>query len=364
VRHLKDQRETLLQPETRIVTEDHIRSAVSVMSNIPLERLTAEDKQSALRLHEILGREVIGQKQAIATVSRYIRRGRTRLNDPKRPTGVILLLGPTGVGKTLLARRVAVHMSGSEDQLIALDMSEYMERHSGARLIGSPPGYLGYEDQKTLVEQVRRHPYAVVLFDEIEKAHPQVWNILLQILEEGRLTDGQGRTASFRDAFILMTSNVGYEHFRKRSLGFNPNPDAAKEAVTDAVKKEFRPEFLNRIDDIIIFESLTREDCRQILDLEVERIRQRTKYTTLTLSQPLKEKILKEGFSDEYGARQLKRTLELFLTDPISDALLRQEIAGTGDILADYYAENGVVIREAGPEPRKTAAREPVPAGV
>jgi ATP-dependent Clp protease ATP-binding subunit ClpC len=161
-----------------------------------------------------------------------------------------------------------------------------------------------------------------------------------------------------------MTSNVGYEHFRKRSLGFNPNPDAAKEAVTDAVKKEFRPEFLNRIDDIIVFESLTREDCRQILDLEVEKIRQRTKYTTLSLSQPLKEKILREGFSDEYGARQLKRTLEHLLTDPISDALLRQEIAGTGDILADYYAENGVVIREAGPEPRKTAAREPVPAGV
>jgi ATP-dependent Clp protease ATP-binding subunit ClpA len=255
-------------------------------------------------------------------------------------------------------------MSGSEDQLIALDMSEYMERHSGARLIGSPPGYLGYEDQKTLVEQVRRHPYAVVLFDEIEKAHPQVWNILLQILEEGRLTDGQGRTASFRDTFILMTSNVGYEHFRKRSLGFNPNPDAAKEAVTDAVKKEFRPEFLNRIDDIIIFESLTREDCRQIIDLEVEKIRQRTKYTTLTLSQPLKEKILEEGFSDEYGARQLKRSLELLLTDPISDALLRQEIAGAGDLLADCDAGNGVVIREAGPEPKKSPAGEPVPAGV
>jgi ATP-dependent Clp protease ATP-binding subunit ClpA len=255
-------------------------------------------------------------------------------------------------------------MSGSEDQLIALDMSEYMERHSVARLIGSPPGYLGYEDQKTLVEQVRRHPYAVVLFDEIEKAHPQVWNILLQILEEGRLTDGQGRTASFRDTFILMTSNVGYEHFRKRSLGFNPNPDAAKEAVTDAVKKEFRPEFLNRIDDIIIFESLTREDCRQIIDLEVEKIRQRTKYTTLTLSQPLKEKILEEGFSDEYGARQLKRSLELLLTDPISDALLRQEIAGAGDLLADCDAGNGVVIREAGPEPKKSPAGEPVPAGV
>ncbi len=352
------------QSGTCIVTEDHIRHAVSIMSNIPLGRLTAEDKRSALRLDEILGREVVGQKQAVETVCRYIRRGRTRLKDPKRPTGVLLLLGPTGVGKTLLAKRVAVHMNGSEDQLIALDMSEYIERHSIARLLGSPPGYVGYEDQKTLVERVRRHPYAVVLFDEIEKAHQQVWNVLLQILEEGRLTDGQGRTASFRDAFILMTSNVGYEHFRRKSLGFNPRPDAAREAIMDAVKKEFRPEFLNRIDDIVVFDSLTQNDCWRIADLEVEKIRRRTKYTTLTLSPRLKEKILQEGFSEEYGARQLKRTLELLVADPISDALLREEITGTGEIVADYDSGSGVVVHETKTGLRKTAAPELAPAGV
>ena len=210
VRQLKAQRNKLLrqQTEPRLVTEDQVCGAVSVISRIPLERLTAEDKRSALRVQDKLGREIIGQRPAIASVTRYIRRSRTRLNDPRKPLGAVLLLGPTGVGKTLLAKRAAVHMSGSEECLIALDMSEYMERHSVARLIGAPPGYKGYEDQKTLVERVRRQPYAVVLFDEIEKAHHQVWNVLLQILEEGRLTDGQGRTASFRDTLVLLTSST------------------------------------------------------------------------------------------------------------------------------------------------------------
>jgi ATP-dependent Clp protease ATP-binding subunit ClpA len=241
-------------------------------------------------------------------------------------------------------------------------MSEYMERHSVARLIGAPPGYKGYEDQKTLVERVRRQPYAVVLFDEIEKAHHQVWNVLLQILEEGRLTDGQGRTASFRDTLVLLTSNIGYEHFRRKSIGFNQTVDATKDAVLEAAKKEFRPEFLNRLDDIVIFDPLTLEDCRQIIDLEVGKIRQRTKYTAVGLSQALREKILRDGFSEEYGARPLKRTLERLVTDPISDALLREEITDTGEILATYTESNGVVIRHSGSETQRAEQSTAVPA--
>lgn len=364
VRQLKAQRNKLLrqQTEPRLVTEDQVCGAVSVISRIPLERLTAEDKRSALRVQDKLGREIIGQRPAIASVTRYIRRSRTRLNDPRKPLGAVLLLGPTGVGKTLLAKRAAVHMSGSEECLIALDMSEYMERHSVARLIGAPPGYKGYEDQKTLVERVRRQPYAVVLFDEIEKAHHQVWNVLLQILEEGRLTDGQGRTASFRDTLVLLTSNIGYEHFRRKSIGFNQTVDATKDAVLEAAKKEFRPEFLNRLDDIVIFDPLTLEDCRQIIDLEVGKIRQRTKYTAVGLSQALSEKILRDGFSEEYGARPLKRTLERLVTDPISDALLREEIADTGEILATYTESNGVVIRHSGSETQRAEQSTAVPA--
>ncbi len=355
VRQLKTQRNKLLrqQTEPRLVTEDHVRGAISVISRIPLERLTTGDKQSALLVQEELGREIIGQKHAIASVSRYIRRSRTRLNDPRKPLGTVLLLGPTGVGKTLLAKRAAVHMSGSEDDLIVLDMSEYMERHSVARLVGAPPGYKGYEDQKTLVERVRRQPYAVVLFDEIEKAHHQVWNVLLQILEEGRLTDGQGRTANFRNTLVLLTSNIGCDHFRRKGIGFNQAVDATKDAVLDAAKKEFRPEFLNRLDDIVIFDLLTREDSRQIIDLEIEKIRRRTNYTALTLSPSLREKLLKDGFSADYGARPLKRTLECLVTDPISDALLREEIADTGEILATYTETDGVVVRRSEPDARQ-----------
>lgn len=338
-------------PPIRSVTEDDVREAVSLISRVPLERLTAEDKRSALRVQDELSREIIGQPVAIATAARYLRRSRTRLTDPRKPLGILLLLGPTGVGKTLLAKRLAVRMTGSEEGLTALDMSEYMERHSTARLIGSPPGYVGYGDQQTLVERVRRQPYGVVLFDEIEKAHHQVWNLLLQILEEGRLTDGQGRSASFRDTLVCLTSNLGYEHTRRTSIGFHPTPESAKEAVLAAVKKEFRPELLNRIDDIIVFDALTPEDCRHILDREIEVIRQRTKYSALILSPRLREKVLQEGFSEEYGARPLKRTLEQLLTDPLSDALLREEITDTGEVWATYNETTGVVIRQSKQHP-------------
>ncbi len=343
IRRLKSDRERLVREQQgpRIVNEDHIRAAISAMSGIPLERLTAEDKREALLLDENLSRQIIGQRKAIEAVTRYIRRSRTQLNDPKRPLGSFLLLGPTGVGKSLLAKTVAAHLCGWEDGIIQLDMSEYMESHSVSRLIGAPPGYRGYRDQKTLVERVRRNPYAVVLFDEIEKAHPLVWNALLQVLEEGRLTDGQGRQASFRNTLILLTSNIGYDQFKRSSIGFNQNQTSTQEAVMAAVKKEFRPEFLNRIDEIVIFDSLTTEDCRKILGLEIAKVKLRTQYASILLSEGLQEKLLQDGFSEEYGGRHLKKTVEKLITDPISDALLREEIGGTGEIMLDY--KDGVI---------------------
>jgi len=338
IRQLKTDREHLVseQQGPRIVNENHIRAAISAMSGIPLEKLTAEDKREVLLLNENLSRQIIGQRRAIEAVTRYIRRSRTRLNDPKRPLGSLLLLGPTGVGKTLLAKTVAAHICGSAEGIIQLDMSEYMESHSVSRLIGAPPGYRGYADQKTLVERVRRNPYAVILFDEIEKADPMVWNALLQILEEGRLTDGQGRQASFRNTLILLTSNIGYDQFKRSSIGFTENQSYTQETVMAAVKKEFRPEFLNRIDEIVMFDSLTKADCRKIIDLEAARVRLRTKYGTIVLSESFQEKLLQDGFSQEYGGRHLKKTVERMITDPISDALLREEIRETGEIMLDY----------------------------
>src|SRR5208282_2687992 len=273
----------------------------------------SNNRRDALKQAERLGATIIGQKQAIEAVSRYCRRGKTHFNDPKRPIGSFLLLGPTGVGKTLLAKALAMDLNGTEESLIQLDMSEYMERHSAARLIGSPPGYIGYDDQNSLVERVRRNPYCVVLFDEIEKAHPDVWNMLLQILEEGKLTDGQGRVANFRNTIILMTSNLGYSVAKKISIGFNPNKDNVKETVLAEVKKEFRPEFLNRIDEVVVFDSLSPQDCAQILDLEIEKVRKRTAYASITISPALRAHILKIGFSEEYGGRELKRTVERLL---------------------------------------------------
>jgi ATP-dependent Clp protease ATP-binding subunit ClpC len=305
--------------------------------------MNSNSRRDALKQAERLGATIIGQKQAIEAVSRYCRRGKTHFNDPKRPIGSFLLLGPTGVGKTLLAKALAMDLNGTEESLIQLDMSEYMERHSAARLIGSPPGYIGYDDQNSLVERVRRQPYCVVLFDEIEKAHPDVWNMLLQILEEGKLTDGQGRIASFRNAMIILSSNVGYSILSKLSIGFNPNKENTREAVLAEAKKVFRPEFLNRIDEITVFESLTPEHCSQILGLELEKVRQRTTYGSITLSPALHDHVLKEGFSEEYGGRNLKKAVERIITDSISDALIREEIPEEGHLYLDWKKEKVTV---------------------
>ena len=360
IQTLKAEREKLLAgaPSVRTVQEKHVLKAISLISGIPIERMNSDDRKEALKQVKRLSASIIGQGHAIEAVSKYCRRSKTHLNDPNRPIGSFLLLGPTGVGKTLLARALAVDLNGAEDSLIQLDMSEYMEKFSVSRLIGSPPGYVGYDDQNSLVERVRRRPYCVVLFDEIEKAHPDVWNMLLQILEEGKLTDGQGRVANFRNTIILMTSNLGYSAAKKVSIGFNPNKDNVKEAVLAEVKKEFRPEFLNRIDEVVVFDSLSPQDCAQILDLEIEKVRKRTTYASITISPALRAHILKIGFSEEYGGRELKRTVERLLTDPISDAVLGEQVPEGGSLALDW--KNGAVTVAKAQE--EEANEAPIPA--
>ena len=274
---------------------------------------------------------VIGQREAVSAICKALRRSRADLKDPRRPIGTFLLLGPTGVGKTLLAKTLAEQMFGDSKALIHLDMSEYMEKFNVSRLIGSPPGYVGYEEGGQLTEKVRRNPYSVVLFDEIEKAHPDVWNMLLQILEEGKLTDNVGRVVNFRNTIILMTSNVGSDIIRKQStLGFSPITDEnsyekMREKILDEAKKTFRPEFLNRLDDMIVFRSFTKPDLIQILDLEVDKVLERLRHKNLKLELDDKAKdfLVEKGYDPQYGARPMRRSVERFLEDPLAEEILK-----------------------------------------
>jgi ATP-dependent Clp protease ATP-binding subunit ClpC len=289
------------------------------------------DMQKLLAIEDELAKSVVGQKDAVAALAKALRRARTDLKDPKRPIGCFALLGPTGVGKTLLARTLAEQMFGSNQALIQLDMSEYMEKFTVSRLIGSPPGYVGYEEGGQLTEKVRRQPYSVVLFDEIEKAHPDVTNMLLQILEEGKLTDSLGRVVDFRNTIVLLTSNVGSEALRKQgSMGFaKSSDDASYEAmrgrVLDEAKKFFRPEFLNRLDDIVVFRSLGKPELNTILDLEVAKVleRIRRKNVTVVLDDKAREFLIEKGFDPQYGARPMRRSIEKHLEDPLAEEILR-----------------------------------------
>ena len=318
--------------EKRIVVgEEDILHVVAKWTGVPLKRMGQDEMARLLTVENEMEKIVVGQREAVSAICKALRRSRADLKDPKRPIGTFLLLGPTGVGKTLLAKTMAEQMFGDAKSLIHLDMSEYMEKFNVSRLIGSPPGYVGYEEGGQLTEKVRRNPYSVVLFDEIEKAHPDTWNILLQILEEGKLTDNVGRVVNFRNTIILMTSNVGSDVIKRQStLGFSPITDQGtyekmRERTLEEAKKTFRPEFLNRLDDVIVFRPFSKADLIHILDLEVEKVlaRLRHKSLHLALDEKAKEFLVEKGYDPELGARPMRRAVERFLEDPLAEEILK-----------------------------------------
>jgi ATP-dependent Clp protease ATP-binding subunit ClpC len=317
------------------VTDDDIMAVVSKWTGVPLRRMEEKETEKLLKMEDELKGRVIGQNEAVVAISKALRRSRADLKDPRRPIGSFLFLGPTGVGKTYLARNLAEFMFGDADSLIQIDMSEYMEKFTASRLIGSPPGYVGYEEGGQLSEAVRRRPYSVVLFDEVEKAHPDVMNLLLQILEEGTITDSLGRKIDFRNTIIIMTSNVGASTIKRQtSLGFgamtadDADHDGMKEKIVEEAKRYFKPEFLNRLDSLVVFHMLEKVDLNQIVDLEVAKLVKRLKDKSihLTLTDEARDLLAVKGFDPAYGARPMRRAVERFLEDPLAESLLRGDV--------------------------------------
>ena len=324
------------------VDEEAIAEVLSIWTGIPVYKLTEEETAKLLRMEDELHKRVIGQESAIRAVSQAVRRTRAGLKDPKRPAGSYIFLGPSGVGKTELAKTLAEFLFGDEDALIALDMSEYMEKHTVSRLVGSPPGYVGYEEGGQLTEAVRRKPFSVVLFDEIEKAHPDVFNTLLQILEEGRLTDSQGRSVDFRNTVLIMTSNLGTQDLRKANIGFTKMDEAVsyermKEKVNDALKQHFRPEFLNRIDDVIVFHELSKEEVTSIVDLMIRRVQTQLEGQGLglELTTAVKMYLADRGYDPTLGARPLRRAIQRLVEDPLSEHILNKQFRAGEVIVVD-----------------------------
>jgi ATP-dependent Clp protease ATP-binding subunit ClpC len=331
-----------------VIDEEEIAEVLAQWTGIPVHRLTDEETSRLVRMEDELHKRIIGQHDAIAAVSRAIRRTRAGLKDPKRPAGSFIFLGPSGVGKTETAKALAEFLFGDEAALIQLDMSEYMEKHTVSRLVGSPPGYVGYDEGGQLTEAVRRKPFSVVLFDEIEKAHPDVFNTLLQILEDGRLTDAQGRTVDFKNTVIIMTSNLGTADLRKKAIGFHQEDEEVsyefmKERVTDALKKNFRPEFLNRIDEVIVFHELTKSEVKEIVDLMLARVHEQLKSQSLdlVLSDTAKGFLAEKGYDPELGARPLRRAIQRLLEDQLSERVLLGEFKAGTTIVVDVDAEAG-----------------------
>ena len=335
------------------VTPDHVAQVVSRWTGVPVDKMLEGEREKLLKMEEELGRRVVGQKEAVQAVSTAVRRARAGLQDPHRPIGSFMFLGPTGVGKTELTKALAAFLFDDESALVRIDMSEYMEKHSVSRLIGAPPGYVGYEEGGALTEAVRRRPYQVVLFDEIEKAHPDVFNVLLQVLDDGRLTDGQGRTVDFRNVLIVMTSNLGSEFLVAQKEG--QDSDAVHDDVMQVVRGHFRPEFLNRIDEIILFHRLRREDMAEIVDIQFGRLAKLLEDRKLVLSLDAKARqwLADKGYDSAYGARPLKRVIQKNVQDPLAEMILRGELR-EDETVKISAGHSGLII--AGKAP---AAREP-----
>ena len=363
--HLRDQADKLkkkkdnIQKEWRekareidgVVDEEIVAEVVSKMTGVPLKRLEDNETQRLLNMEQELHKAVVSQNEAIQAIAKAVRKSRAGLKDPKRPIGTFIFAGPTGVGKTLLAKRLAAFMFGDENALIQIDMSEYSEKHNVSRLIGAPPGYVGYEEGGQLTEKIRRRPYSVVLLDEIEKAHPEVWNMLLQIMEEGRLTDNVGRTIDFKNTIIIMTTNVGAEEITGKAGGYglhNRRDDQAnyskmKDTLKIAMEKNFKPEFLNRVDDIIVFRGLTKDNLKDIVGMELEKVgkRLKTRGLKLIVTDEARDLLIEKGTSLDYGARPLRRAIEGSLEDPLAEELLRGTFAGKDIVVARVRESDG-----------------------
>jgi ATP-dependent Clp protease ATP-binding subunit ClpB len=345
------------------VRPEQIAEVVERWTGIPTSRMLEGEREKLLRMEEAIGRRVVGQEGAVRAVSRAVRRARAGLNDPNRPLGSFLFLGPTGVGKTELTKALAEFLFDDDQAMVRVDMSEFMEKHSVARLIGAPPGYVGYEEGGKLTEAVRRRPYQVVLFDEVEKAHPDVFNVLLQVLDEGQLTDGQGRTVDFKQTLIILTSNLGARALSELPEGADPS--TARAEVMEAVRQHFRPEFLNRLDEMVVFDRLDRGDMTGIVDIQLRRLEERlaARKVRLDLDASARQWLADEGYDPVFGARPLKRVIQRALQDQLAEMLLAGEVRDE-DVVAVTAGPDGLIVGGRVSPGAQTRATRPSPAVV